>query len=213
MYCAASSRGPTRCLRLRYLRLRCLLASCLRRSCLRLGRLRLGRRRLRSCLLLGCLRLGRFPLRRLPLRRLTRPRHLRHFRLDCRSGPRSLSNSSGTSRGRPLLYHRHAAGFRHGFRRLRHPGRRNMLVSRRLVPQLVGDQQQLADPGEHAAQGLRRSLLDTVTHRRHAHVTLSLGRVWISPGIPAYPSTSLLVSACSLPGNLPVFLSRSATMT
>src|SRR5262249_47973199 len=59
------------------------------------------------------------------------------------------------------------------FRRLRRPGPREILV-RGLVPELVRYQQQLADAGENAAQGLRRCFLDAFADLRTAHVTLSL---------------------------------------
>jgi hypothetical protein len=42
------------------------------------------------------------------------------------------------------------------------------------VPELVGDQQQLADAGENASQGLGRGFLYAFADLRNAHVTLSL---------------------------------------
>jgi hypothetical protein len=45
---------------------------------------------------------------------------------------------------------------------------------RGLVPELVRYQQQLADAGEYAAQGLRRGFLNAFADLRNAHVTLSL---------------------------------------
>jgi hypothetical protein len=46
-------------------------------------------------------------------------------------------------------------------------------VGGRLVPELVGNEQQLADPGEDTAQGLSWGFLDAFTDLRNPHVTLS----------------------------------------
>jgi hypothetical protein len=46
-------------------------------------------------------------------------------------------------------------------------------IGRRLVPELVGNKQQLADPGEDTAQGLSGGFLNAFTDLRNPHVTLS----------------------------------------
>jgi hypothetical protein len=47
-------------------------------------------------------------------------------------------------------------------------------LGRRLVPELVGDKQQLTNPGEDTAQGLSWGFLYAFTDLRDPHVTLSL---------------------------------------
>src|SRR5205085_4980623 len=80
--------------------------------------------------------------------------------------------------GRLRAGHRLGLGGRRGRRFLgprwlRRGGLLGLVVAGRLVPELVGDQQQLPDSGEDPAQCLGGSFLYAFTDLRHAHVTLS----------------------------------------
>jgi hypothetical protein len=52
-------------------------------------------------------------------------------------------------------------------------GRRHLRWLSRLLPDPLGDQQQLADPGEHCPQRLRRCFLQAVSDLRDAHIDRS----------------------------------------